>query len=1735
MGDGLSLNIQKLGHELEEIRVRALESIISKLNLGVLNTEILIDHPDLYFNLINWFNQCTVPCRASVLNLILRLCKTDKDVVNQFLRYDPGFKILHSSVRNDEKAIFNELCDLAEITFPETSSDKKVVPESNENIYDEVKLETVSERQQYDFTFDSLDKPTILTSSQTNYVTKSDKTKNTESSGKVLWPALQLDHADTSVLNTVYMSLRDPSQSAQAVYFFTTVVLHDFPPQVFLHNTAILSALFDLHASDCCDQYILQCFRSLTKSLIKQFNYNVDPAIISANVTKAAPEILTEDIGASGDSVLNQLALSPNSTVSHSIVGPLSLEDFCGLLLERLDSRVPEVLKLLNLCIIDFNTFWNEANPSTNFLKASISSVLVKLARTLNNAKSINAISRLEAQLSVYKILKTLVPLDISMTVVPKELQEVLTIILLDPVLYLLFPNVHKLFLAYVETFKYQKETVYKDYEEIGQSLEEGAHFLYHSTEMNMNELFKAFKSSLPGLEFHQQYRIIPVFIDIITSKYELEPSYIEAAQEITLLLLSSSDDHIKSSTYESCCEVISKFLGPNKCLSSEDPLPRLSFVINNKALTEIVSFGLTSNDIKICKWAETILTLTLKCQMLLPALSWARLVDELTSVLPLLQAFSSQSTVLGRTIISTLDPDMSKILHLTDMQVLIGNLRLMFSKDLTSYEEAKIRLMYMLDITASAIVLNQLFNFSEDALQGKTNPPSNFAEESLLRVLEVISSCSDDDRALIKSALTQLSLIMQDHTLHIVFLDNHGLDMVIKLLFASTQDLEEDCAQVYSSSVAILRNLARYNIQLRHDFAINYQLYCCILKGLFVFNTEWRIQRDVAQLLALMAYSDVILTTIDTVSFPEVLFARIRIPFESISHAKVSQYTLPSKRSRLQENKTVEKSLALRWCLANCKGGIEEAITKELEDLPQAPFLVVSLQSFRDLKESHIVHNLRGYLQSFAMANSHKSASVAIFLLNRYLKMKEITSGEDELNDLPWESSFLRYLTTLPASVPDQKLLVAIIRLLTTVVDSLPCQNKWIISLLQDPSSVLCTLLTQILVADSTPLDKELSVEILTLIETCLNSTDGNSWDHTVKILVQCLSQSHTHKFYSLAIMDKLLTCLLKMTSMKLVFNPQPLWLLMNAFHCSSPNSYMGITITRLTLLCLCNLLTQKHKNKSKDWLAAECKWLNKLLASRDLLVKSATLELISGLCFDSAATSTLMSLLPTLWTTSLSVLIDHNEASLAREQAAILCSNIIITSQNKGYVKSCSEVGLFGFLAVIAARFDYYPVKQNTFFQDFSLSTNAEELSSEDSVIVSSITTPGLLIACCNLVLNLMTKEKSEVANLASSQGFILELFRQVHKWQSCKTVYSQDVVDMYTSVGRLLVQFTDQPSATIRDCIPVLVWLLQDSTYTKNVNRSNLTVQMIHLIASIVNNQDDVKVIFTKEAMDSICSVINEASTSSLDLETAVSVTHLAPYLTSDVNIELIRDLRGNGLAERILLAGILGTSHAATQAALEDGYLEPLVERLKETYIDLAVIPPDIPRNKKANNVLYNLWVDVNLLTNFLAGCVEAKEICAHLGLADSIHKIWAWCLLDVALLCSLLQALINFTADSALAASTLVLTSTMAGVGQRKCPTSNSLLHAVITLHSKEIYGIEVKKLLLELMVHACQAQECRVVMNKTNMLSEFLKLQHQKKTSALEEIEVAWLVFLEVYSSFVEGQTNIMKKNYILL
>lgn len=65
-----------------------------------------------------------------------------------------------------------------------------------------------------------------------------------------------------------------------------------------------------------------------------------------------------------------------------------------------------------------------------------------------------------------------------------------------------------------------------------------------------------------------------------------------------------------------------------------------------------------------------------------------------------------------------------------------------------------------------------------------------------------------------------------------------------------------------------------------------------------------------------------------------------------------------------------------------------------------------------------------------------------------------------------------------------------------------------------------------------------------------------------------------------------------------------------------------------------------------------------------------------------------------------------------------------------------------------------------------------------------------------------------------------------------------------------------------------------------------------------------------------------------------------------------------------------------------------------------------------------------------------------------------------------------------------AAATLVLTSTVPGVCQRKSPTSHSLVHTLVAVLTREQHALVVSTKALLLLSHSCQAQECRTVIVK---------------------------------------------------
>jgi len=64
-----------VGHSLEEIRVRSLQNIISKLDHGLLCESDLLQEKHLHIRLLEWFNFPSCVLQDKVLALILRLTK----------------------------------------------------------------------------------------------------------------------------------------------------------------------------------------------------------------------------------------------------------------------------------------------------------------------------------------------------------------------------------------------------------------------------------------------------------------------------------------------------------------------------------------------------------------------------------------------------------------------------------------------------------------------------------------------------------------------------------------------------------------------------------------------------------------------------------------------------------------------------------------------------------------------------------------------------------------------------------------------------------------------------------------------------------------------------------------------------------------------------------------------------------------------------------------------------------------------------------------------------------------------------------------------------------------------------------------------------------------------------------------------------------------------------------------------------------------------------------------------------------------------------------------------------------------------------------------------------------------------------------------------------------------------------------------------------------------------------
>lgn len=100
-----------LGHSLEEIRVRALQNILSKLDHGLLTDSDLVQEKHLHIRLLEWFNFSSCVLQEEVLSLILRLTKVSHCATSQLVCKSCKMWEIHGIEGHQEDVMeYQEIC-----------------------------------------------------------------------------------------------------------------------------------------------------------------------------------------------------------------------------------------------------------------------------------------------------------------------------------------------------------------------------------------------------------------------------------------------------------------------------------------------------------------------------------------------------------------------------------------------------------------------------------------------------------------------------------------------------------------------------------------------------------------------------------------------------------------------------------------------------------------------------------------------------------------------------------------------------------------------------------------------------------------------------------------------------------------------------------------------------------------------------------------------------------------------------------------------------------------------------------------------------------------------------------------------------------------------------------------------------------------------------------------------------------------------------------------------------------------------------------------------------------------------------------------------------------------------------------------------------------------------------------------------------------------------------------------
>uniref|UniRef100_A0A671XHA6 Rotatin n=1 Tax=Sparus aurata TaxID=8175 RepID=A0A671XHA6_SPAAU len=1418
----LSPLIKKIGHSLVEIRVRALKSIICKLDHSLISVSDIVQEKMLFVHLLEWFNFPEVPMQEEVLGLLSTLSKHPSAA--QMLRDVGAVDFLTQLSPNVEP----RLRAVIDGTLDQLFQLPELLP-SHAPVYSHVQLVPPEEH------FPNM-----------GYFHKSMPSHRDTPPQKIsvrclkfsVFPWLTLTNTDRHILSSNESSLRssNPNLVRTTCELLCDVIMQDFPAEIFLQRPSIVKSLLSLlrlgsgkGEGSYLHLQAVSCLRQLCVGLRRRLRFHQDPSFYS---TKQDPvsqnssfshsqEVRTQRSQASspgaecsprpsvigrtgqrargdgqdGDAASNSgsshrggaAVQAPRQTpqspadVTHLALPDVGLEDVLELQLQQL------TLAQFTVATMDHAIPLLKTGRSDCSLvkgREKLQGCMEQLGDILSYHESCSAdiprssqvhhrMAYIGSAIFTIKLLQAILPPEKASDNLPESTATAIFHLCLDTSFGGLLPSMQETAVAYLEQVNLDSHDLYRRVTRAVLWTESTCNFLkeaHAEGEKNWLDLLELADQAIEGLPFHQHLPIVRECVNISSYLWKFDqpsPLLQTESQKLLLKLLSHPLLPVRTETYEHSLNLVKDCLGiQNVSRLEPGACGGVNFLLHHRVLYEISAFGLQDSAEKVNVAAKDILLFLFKGRLMMTASTWDRFNEALYPVMPILQGYTSTEESLGNCVL--LISDMSDVARddvFPSTAKLKAALRLLFTKQPTVRIAAVQQILPHLtsddDATTARPTLDQQVISSLANLYCVRNPLDitlDTSNKSVLKVESVeklfcILSSDTVDISLRRSAAEQLSVVLQDTTMHPV-LKNLGItDKVISFIMESVNGNKRfDC--LLEPCVCILRKLVYADPSLRHSLAQRNLLLLTLLRASLILKENKSSGSEIAILMSLLLFDEIASieiwsdktnadVTLAPFSLPLSVVRRYNIPFQAATHHAVSPYccVLPPS-SDLLTLAPVRRALQEAWNTAWHSGIdnlLEELHGACTDDTEFHPDLKLSEAQVLTLQAAHLPAALQDCIRAIATAAGHSSVTSALSRLSLYLLIDRLAfphipthSCRDTLSSLSWQAALTRFLQVCPASVEDERLLVGIVAFLNAYFKQIHTESssdpedkdlRWILELLLNQTESLLNLLLGVETQTSTQspgeseelkshvsqrLQRELTSFFNLLLQRLACTTDrlclalaGPFKSQLAVRLLQSLRVSDAPRFYGLPSLERTLQGMVSLTA-------QPGW----SSHCpdlepaslcskylsgllevissfyvewgGNSLSFMGKGVTKNAVISLLHLSHEMMaENKGEDFIsqwslgneaAAEeasasqlgLAWLIPLWVDRDQEVRCASLGLGTALSSVPSGCQALcgscQNISGGLWGTLLNILLDQQESSMVRREAAFILQNLLV-----------------------------------------------------------------------------------------------------------------------------------------------------------------------------------------------------------------------------------------------------------------------------------------------------------------------------------------------------------------------------------------------------------------------------------------------------------------------------------------